>query len=326
MTASINRLTTVTAGTGVNLPSSTAGLAVTVINNGANAVQVYPFQGAGDTINGNAATVGVNQMVNSVVTYYCTVAGTWVGVGLGSGYAMSLMTSSFADGLTAYSSGGQPSATPITTTLARFTTVGAANASARLPASTAGLNITVINAGVNNLTVYPNTSEYINSVQNMAYSVPPGGVINFYSTLATYWHSLSSPVLISSNISGSVYGTNTSTSGTTLTAANVGGNATFGASDVILNMTGTLGAAANAQLPTVASLAALYPNLVANQTIRLRVINSSSANYAWTITNNSWTSLTGTMSIAQNTWRDFIITFTSTSAATLQSIGTGTNS
>jgi len=30
------------------------------------------------------------------------------------------------------------------------------------------------------------------------------------------------------------------------------------------------------------------------------------------------------MTIAQNTWRDFYVTLTSTSAATLQSIGTGT--
>jgi hypothetical protein len=122
---------------------------------------------------------------------------------------------------------------------------------------------------------------------------------------------------------GFVYGTNTATAGATLTAANI---YAVGAVDVTLNMTGTLAGAANAQLPTVASLVTLIANPIVGQTYRLRVINSSSGNFAWTVTTNTGWTLAGTMTIAQNTFRDFNVTLTSLTAATLQSVGTGTNS
>lgn len=116
-----------------------------------------------------------------------------------------------------------------------------------------------------------------------------------------------------------VYKTNSATSATALTAANISG-----APDVVLNLTGTLGAAANAQLPTVAALVAAIPNAVSGQSYRLRIINSSSGAFAWTVTTNTGWTLGGTMSVAQNTFRDFVLTLTSLTAATLQAAGTGT--
>ena len=120
-----------------------------------------------------------------------------------------------------------------------------------------------------------------------------------------------------------VYNTNTATDTTSLTA----GNITGGWNTVTLAMTGTLGAAATGTFPTVtATVAAISPAIVAGKSYRLRVINSSSANFAWTITGGTGWTLAGTRTVAQNTWRDFLITFTSLTAASLQSIGTGTNS
>jgi len=121
--------------------------------------------------------------------------------------------------------------------------------------------------------------------------------------------------------SQSAYSADNATSGKTLSAAEISGG-----SDVVLNMSGALTGAANAQLPTVAALIAAISNIAIGQTYRLRIINSSSGAYAWTVTTNTGWTLNGTMSIAQNTWRDFIVTLTSAAAATLQSIGTGTNS
>lgn len=118
----------------------------------------------------------------------------------------------------------------------------------------------------------------------------------------------------------SAYNTNTATSGTALTTANITG----GLCDVTLAMTGTLGANSNASLPTVGTLFSSLPNPNGLASYRLRVINESSANFSWTITTSAGWSLNGTMSIAQNTWRDFVITFTSSSTATFQNIGTGT--
>ena len=115
--------------------------------------------------------------------------------------------------------------------------------------------------------------------------------------------------------------TNAATSGTTLTAANITG----ATDEVDLSLTGSLGGAANAQLPTVASVLALLPNAVVGQSYKLRVINVSSG-YTWTLTTNTgWGTLSGTVTIATATWRDFIISFTSitNATATITNVGGG---
>ena len=122
------------------------------------------------------------------------------------------------------------------------------------------------------------------------------------------------------------YQTNAATSGTTLLNTNVASN---GVIDLTLNLTGTLAGAANATLPTVATLLQQLPQAQVGSTYKLRIINSSSGAFAWTVvTNTGWGTLNGTMTIAQNTWRDFIVTITSvgSATATLQAVGTGTQS
>jgi hypothetical protein len=118
------------------------------------------------------------------------------------------------------------------------------------------------------------------------------------------------------------FGTNPATSGTTLTGANIAAAASM----IDLQMTGTLGAAANAQLPTVAALVTALKTdaLGVGISYRLRIANASSAAFTWTITTNTGWTLNGTMSIPQNTWREFIVTLNSLIAATLQSVVTGT--
>ena len=122
----------------------------------------------------------------------------------------------------------------------------------------------------------------------------------------------------------SAYNTNSSTGSMTLTAANVIGS--FDA--VFLNLTGALGGGANAQLPTVAAVAAATPAgiVAAGQGYTLVIINSSSNNFSWTVTTNTGWTLVNTMTVAQNTTRTFIVNFTSPTAATLTSVGTGSYS
>jgi hypothetical protein len=78
LVAAMNNVTTVGAGSGVNLPASSAGLSVTVQNSGANPLQVYPFIGATDTINGAVATVGIALLPGTVAVFNCTTAGAWI--------------------------------------------------------------------------------------------------------------------------------------------------------------------------------------------------------------------------------------------------------
>ena len=113
---------------------------------------------------------------------------------------------------------------------------------------------------------------------------------------------------------------------TSTTNANANVSKVSGAREVVLNMTGTLAANATLTMPTAAALAAAVPYVQAGQSYKLRIINSSSGAYKWTVTTNTGLTLTGTMDITQNTWREFLVTFTSLTAVTIQAIGTGTQS
>lgn len=85
-------------------------------------------------------------------------------------------------------------------------------------------------------------------------------------------------------------------------------------------------------LPTVANLLDAYPHLYAVDAdgdgvafpYVLRFVNSNSQT-ATIATNTGWTS-SGTLTAATTTWREFLVKFSSATAATITSIGTGTNS
>lgn len=164
-------------------PFPGGALSICVINTASNPMQVYA-QGT-DTINGVAAATGVSQMANSVVWYQSTQQGKWLAQGLGSGFSGNNQTYSYADALTANAGAVQAGATPITTSIARFTTVASAGNSAVLPAAGPGLDITVINAGSNIMAVFPAGTDQINGLgASNAFSLPPGGVATFLSTVA----------------------------------------------------------------------------------------------------------------------------------------------
>lgn len=118
------------------------------------------------------------------------------------------------------------------------------------------------------------------------------------------------------------YNTTSNTVGFTLTGADLVG----GSVSVWHNLLGNLGAGANATLPTAANLIAAFVTanilLVGGGTYELNIMNTSGGAFSWTVvTNTGWT-LTGTMTIAQNTFRRFLVTFNSTlTSATLQSLG-----
>lgn len=80
ITAYINRVATVaTAADSVKLPSSAPGRFITIVNDTANALQVFGHTVA--TINNVVAATGISQPGNSVVTYYAPVAGKWFTLG-----------------------------------------------------------------------------------------------------------------------------------------------------------------------------------------------------------------------------------------------------
>jgi hypothetical protein len=91
LTASYNVVTTAAANSGVILPAATtAGWSVTVVNRGANAVNVYPASGA--AIDGAAANVAISLPVGDTITLQNSSATQWfttVPIGLaGSGISI----------------------------------------------------------------------------------------------------------------------------------------------------------------------------------------------------------------------------------------------
>ena len=120
------------------------------------------------------------------------------------------------------------------------------------------------------------------------------------------------------------YGTQTDTTNALIPAATLAA-----AADVTLNMTGALGSGQTLTMPTVAQLIAALPesaNLGTGVQIKLRIINSGAGAFAWTLTTAATWTMNGTMTIAQNTWREFLITIQGPTTGTVQQRGTGTNS
>lgn len=112
------------------------------------------------------------------------------------------------------------------------------------------------------------------------------------------------------------------------TAFTASGAQISGAAQCFFNLTGTLGAGAALTLPTVANLIAALPSAVQSSPVgitwQLRILNTSSGAFAWTVTTNTGWTLNGSMVVAQNTFVDFVLTITSATTATLQRVGTGT--
>lgn len=188
LTTELNRVTTVaTVGDSVKLPATaTAGLTIVVINNTANAMQVF---GSGtDTIDGVATATGVSQMPGSTVIYSCPAVGLWLTEGLGTGYSGSLQTLSFLTGVTAFAGGGQGSAVALTALINRVSTVATAGDSVKLPASAPGLAITVINRGANPMQVFGAGTDTINGIATATgISQGVGTAATFVCSVAGNW-------------------------------------------------------------------------------------------------------------------------------------------
>lgn len=125
--------------------------------------------------------------------------------------------------------------------------------------------------------------------------------------------------------------TNAATAAIALTGAQVAGSLSssyIGPDEVVLSMTGALGAGANLTTPTAAQIAAAIPNMKAGMSYRLRIINKSSGAFAWTLVAGTNVTLAGTsQAIAQNTWREYRVLCTGIGGAvayTFSSVGTGT--
>jgi hypothetical protein len=276
------------------------------------------------TADPNRAWICVSALTSSAIWLQISIGAMTGGADqadLGTLILSGLLTRSNSTAVTAFSGGGQASATELTTEFNNITTATASSTpyDSVKPSDTLtpGQKLFLANNAANPVQFFGFGGDSVNGfASGTGVTLPVGFIGDVFCPVAGTLAIKNLPSF-TANFS---YKTNSATSGATLTGANISG----GQLGVTLAMTGTLGGDSNAQLPTVANLVLAIPNAIAGQIYKLRIINESSANHVWTITTNTGWTLNGTMTIAQNTWRDFYLSLTTTSAAVLQSIGTGT--
>lgn len=124
---------------------------------------------------------------------------------------------------------------------------------------------------------------------------------------------------------GGSYHADSSAAAHVLTAANLTGSST----DVVLALTGALAAGETATTDTAANIVAAMASAAVGASYKLRIINESTGAFSWTIAGGTGVTVAGTATIAQNTWREFMVSVTAVGASpavTLQNVGTGTYS
>jgi hypothetical protein len=90
--------------------------------------------------------------------------------------------------ITAHTGGGQGSATALTTDVNVVATVASGNDSVKLPATVAGLQILVFNAGANTVDIYPASGSAIDALgANTPYSLAAAASRLFVGTSSTLW-------------------------------------------------------------------------------------------------------------------------------------------
>lgn len=192
----------------------------------------------------------------------------------------------------------------------------AANTGATLPASAAGeLSITA-NTGTNTATIYAlGTVDTINGVAGtIGMPLPPNTILLSMSTAAGAIEAgVHNPVQ-------SGYIANTVSASATLVA----GNVFIGEAFTALDMTGSLSATGTLTLPSVAALQAAIPAPTSTTSWLWRILNHSASANSWTLGATTGYTLSGTLTVAQSTFRDFAVKFTSNSAVTIQDVGGGT--
>lgn len=216
------------------------------------------------------------------------------------------------NGITAFSGGGQGSATAITAMINRITTSAAAGDSVKLPAATAGLFLVISNSGAAYANVFPASGDAIDALAiNTAVSLPVGGRLTFTCSIAGTW------------VSGGMVLTPTATFVTnTTTTTFLAGQLTGGAFTCYVNSQGTPGSIATR---SATQMFTDNPGARVGGSYLLRIVNGQGTGIL-TVTAGSSVTLTGTATIAINSWRDFVVTYNTATTLTMQNIATGTYS
>lgn len=213
--------------------------------------------------------------------------------------------------ITAFATGGQASATALTSEINSITVCATALDSVKLPTSVAGMMIQVSNLGAAAAAVFPASGDLIDTLAaDVAVSLAVGRSIIFTCAVAGSWK------MKDQTVQGAKFSTGTTT--TTFAAGQLTG-ATW------VSYASTAATPGSIATRTAAQMFADDPYARVGGGYRLRISNTASGSATMTITGGaSGITLTGTATIADASYRDFIVTYTSASALVIQNIGGGT--
>lgn len=218
------------------------------------------------------------------------------------------MKFSATNAITAFATGGQASATAITTDFARITTVATAGDSVKLPAAVAGMEICVVNAGLLGADVFPFLGDAINNLAvNLAVRQRAGSEVYFNCHVTGTWSA-------QLQLPDAQFVLNATVGVTTAAAGDM-----TGARYVQAGYSGV--GAANLTTRTAAQMIA-DGFLQVGDSYVLEITNTSGG--TTTLVGGTGVTLTGTMTMATNTTRRFNVKVTGAATITIQSTGVGT--
>lgn len=106
-----------------------------------------------------------------------------------------------------------------------------------------------------------------------------------------------------------------------LATGTLAAGAITGAAFVVLTNTGATPGAQTVR--TAAQMLADFPAARAGMSYMLRIVNTGAGTLTLTADGGATVTLTGTATVAQNTFRDYVVTFNTATTATIQSVGSG---
>ena len=163
ITGQTSRISTASAGQGVQLPLAQGGLELSIINDTTTTVQLYGSALGSDFLNDVAGSTGIPLMPNSMIIASAANTGKWYLTGIGTGFASSgvnIETASFLDAITAAGT-SNATAVQLTNQINRVTTNSGTPAGVTLPSAKPGLSIQISNATATSLVIYGNGSDDI---------------------------------------------------------------------------------------------------------------------------------------------------------------------
>lgn len=213
--------------------------------------------------------------------------------------------------ITAFATGGQASATALTSEINSITVCATAGDSVKLPTSVAGMMIQVSNLGATAAAVFPISGDLIDALAaNASVSLAVGRSIIFTCAVAGSWK------MKDQTVQGTKFSTGTTT--TTFTAGQMTGAAW-------VSYASTAATPGSIAFRTAAEMFGDDPYARVGGGYRLRISNTAAGSATMTLTGGaSGITLTGTATIADASYRDYVVTYTSATALVIQNIGGGT--